>query len=1203
MLNRFRRMFRSCGASSCVAALLALCCVHTAMAAVPAAVSNQTTKYATGMKAPAKVAVDGSGNVFVVDNGAGSLLEIPAGTTTPITVLTGLGGPYGVAVDSSGDVIVGASYNGHVYFLANQNGTLCTTCGANSGPLDLTSAYGFGGLDGYYAAPSDVAVDQNGVVYIAVSYCSSCSGKYDIFTVQTQGPATTPASIAVKGSAALFISGLAAYPLNMAVDAFGHLYWADGTNVYGVSTTSGVNPTPTVVTTGFTKPYGATTDAGGNLYITDYGTHLLTIVPREGTALAATDKYVAGNITNLQYGVGLDVAGNVYYGDGYATGSVNKTVLGAASLGSSNVGTASANATLSYYFNSAVTATSIVAYQGNSVSTAFKITGGTCAALIPYVAGQTCTVQASFTPASTGARSGSIVFLTGTKPVNTSYLGGIGVGAAMTVDPGTQTALTGQTAWVSPSAVAIGPAGNYYVADAGSNVVQVISAAGTATATIGSGLNAPGGVAADGAGNVFIADTKNNRVVEVPNEGGTLNTSDQTVIPTTGLSAPIGIAVDTLGGLYVADSGNARVVHLTSFAGTAVAVQTVVASGLKTPVAVALDGAGDLYVADKGANLILKVNPVSSVATAVLSGSSVNAPVGVAVGASGGLYVVNSGNNSVLRIPSVSGVPSPTGQLALGTGLVAPSGIAVTGSGNVAITDSTGKNAYMLQRTAGTLNFGKVNYQASSTVQAITLSSAGNAALGLGTPVFTVSGANQSSFTVTSASTNGCTSGESLAVGVSCALAATFSPVVTSGTLTENVALNSNGVNATSFSSTLIGTATNLSPTTTTVAQVSPTGNPAFGQAITISATVVSLRAGFTPTQNVTFSVDGAAVQTVALTTSSPYTASYTIPSLSLSAGPHTVTATYNGDTNNATSASNTLNITINQEASTTALSVYPFVSQPAGSKFTFTVQVSPTTVGTPTGSVILVAAGTTTMLQKTTISSSGAATFSIVAQSGGQYQVIYAGDTNFVGSTSNTIGIIVGPPMYTLSFSGTNINVPQGGSAALAVTVTSISGYTGSVAVGSINLTTGVSTPPCVGLPAYATCSFAPGVVSFATSTYPAANGTGVITLTINTNVPPVVPFPLAGFISWPAGIAVLLAAMLMGKRRTLMPARLLIAFAGFGMLMLSLSGCGSNTAYVTPKGTSTVMVNFTGSPVTGTPTTANPDINQTVAIQLTVQ
>jgi hypothetical protein len=82
-----------------------------------------------------------------------------------------------------------------------------------------------------------------------------------------------------------------------------------------------------------------------------------------------------------------------------------------------------------------------------------------------------------------------------------------------------------------------------------------------------------------------------------------------------------------------------------------------------------------------------------------------------------------------------------------------------------------------------------------------------------------------------------------------------------------------------------------------------------------------------------------------------------------------------------------------------------------------------------------------------------------------------------------------------------------------------------------------------------------------------------------------------------------VLLAAMLMGKRRTLMPARLLIAFAGFGMLMLSLSGCGSNTAYVTPKGTSTVMVNFTGSPVTGTPTTANPDINQTVAIQLTVQ
>jgi len=1219
MLNRFiKPTGLSGGAIVWSCAVLVLAAAPRMMASVPSAVASSQIQYVTGMTDPTKVVVDGSGNIFVTDNGAGTLYEIPAGTTTLKTILTGLGGPHGLAVDSFGDVFVSSGYNGNVWFIPNLNGTLNV-----SAKIDLSSAYGFGGLDGYYSSFSDIAVDASGNAYLSVNYCGSCSSSESaIFVVKTSGPTTTAATIGTAGSAKVFLASLPGgkYAINMAVDTSGHLYYADGANVYVASTTSGT-PTPVTIGSGFVSPQGVTVNSTGDLFVSDNSTQLLSIIPNESGALNPADQYGLCQPVNIEYGVGFDAAGNIYSGDGYATGSVWKTTLGAVSLGSSAVGTTSANATMSFVFNTAQTPASIAVVQGTGSASEFvNIFGGSCSGGAAYAVGKTCTVQVTMTPASTGLRTGAVVLLSAAnKAIATAYLSGTGTGAGLTVDPGVQTALTAKSAWQAPSAVALDASGNVYVADSLANAVQVISAAGTAT--IGSGLSAPSGVAVDAAGNVFIADTGHNRIVEVPNENGTLNTADQVAVVSSGLSSPLGIAVGPTGAVYVADSGNARVLALQTYAGAGLVRQSTIGSGFQNPVGVATDSAGNVYVVDKKANQISVVSASTGVQSTALTG--LNAPTNISIDASGSAYVVNSGSKSLLRIANVSGSLNATTQLTLGTGLVTPTGVAVNGAGNVAISDSGAPGAFTLVRTTGAMSFGSVNEGLSSSAQTLTLTSAGTATATLGATAYTASG-NTSSFTVTAAAINGCANGASLTVGATCGYSAVFTPVAT-GSLSEKLTFSSNAVNAGSVSAVLSGTGTNLSPTTTTLVQVSPAppANPAYGQAVTVSATVVSTKAGFTPTGKVTFSVDGIAQNPVVLSTASPYTAAITLPALSLTAGTHVINASYGGDANNASSSATTALIVIIAKAtSTTAASVYigtnpntPTIAQVPGSPFTFVVYTASTTQGTPTGTVNLELAGTTTVVASATLGTATPVTcpsgfvcaaISYAPPATGQYQVAYAGDVNFAGSTSQAVTVSVRNQGYDLSMSNSTPTVPAGQSLSIPITVTSVSGYGGSVTVGALNLATNAATNACSALPAYMTCTFSPGVVSLSGGLYPASNEVQTMMLTLNTDVPPAEPFPYPAIL-WPGGLGSFAALALARKRRRAAGGwRLMALVAGavFSSLALGLGGCGSGTTtYTTPKGTTSMTLTLSGTPVTGAATVSNPNITNTITFQLTVQ
>src|ERR1700677_3245304 len=67
--------------------------------------------------APASVAVDGHGNLYVADGGTNQVLEMsPEGTgfSAPVTILSGLSTPGGVATDWNGNIFVSDTGNGRI---------------------------------------------------------------------------------------------------------------------------------------------------------------------------------------------------------------------------------------------------------------------------------------------------------------------------------------------------------------------------------------------------------------------------------------------------------------------------------------------------------------------------------------------------------------------------------------------------------------------------------------------------------------------------------------------------------------------------------------------------------------------------------------------------------------------------------------------------------------------------------------------------------------------------------------------------------------------------------------------------------------------------------------------------------------------------------------------------------------------------------
>jgi hypothetical protein len=204
---------------------------------------------------------------------------------------------------------------------------------------------------------------------------------------------------------------------------------------------------------------------------------------------------------------------------------------------------------------------------------------------------------------------------------------------------------------------------------------------------------------------------------------------------------------------------------------------------------------------------------------------------------------------------------------------------------------------------------------------------------------------------------------------------------------------NGDGNNATSTSNTVTQVVNKATSSTTLVSSVNPS---TFGQNVTFTATVT----GQSPTGTVTFNDGATAIcSNVALSSGS---AGCSLSTLSVAS--HSITATYNGDGNNAGSTSNTVTQVVNKATSSTALvsSVNPSTF---GQNVTFTATV---TGQSPTGTVTFNDGATAICTNVALSSGSAGCSTSTLSVSSHAITATYNGDGNNAASTSNTVTQIV---------------------------------------------------------------------------------------------------------------------------------------------------------------------------------------------------
>jgi len=472
---------------------------------------------------PSDVALDSSGNIYIADTNNARIRQI--NTSLVINTYAGSGsigwaGDGGAATSTtvamSAPVSLALDGSGNLYFV--DNGTSRIRKVDTKGILTTIAGNGTAGFTGDGAAatsaemnfPTGLALDSGGNLYIADFQ------NLRVRKINTSGTINTVAGngvLSYSGDGGPALSAQMNSPRGVAVDSAGNLYIADTNNNVirkvasnGIVTTFAGNATAggngdgsTATGAQLNGPLGLAVDAGGNLYIADTQNSRIRKVSAGGTIST-----VAGNGTpgyggdgsaataallNFPTAVALDSAGNLYIADlnnnrirMVSPGGTITTVAGNGSSGYVGDGAAAVNARL-------------FTPQGVAVDAAGNL----------YIADTGNWAVRLVTPGgtiSTIAGNGTAGYAGDGGPAALAHLAG-------------------------PNAISVDAAGNLYIADGGARVREIVGQTGIIYTIAGNGttgysgdgglgvnaqLNAPVAIAVDRSGNLYLADSANNAV-------------------------------------------------------------------------------------------------------------------------------------------------------------------------------------------------------------------------------------------------------------------------------------------------------------------------------------------------------------------------------------------------------------------------------------------------------------------------------------------------------------------------------------------------------------------------------------------------------------------------------------------------------------------------------------------------------------------
>ncbi len=995
--------------------------------------AGMTIPASQGLQAPAGLAVDVIGDLFIADSGHNCVRELPAGSVgsralqnvvdtctnstiasvspTPTALLLDAANNLGIAIADTTDGI--SQVIQHTQSAAPTS--VCLLAGLPSAAVP-TSCTGISGGLVPLSNPAGLAVDPVGNRFIADT------GNACIREISTSGAVSTflghcPSDVAPTTPIPNFS------PAGILFGSEGYLYISNAANATVLQYRG--NGSSLLIHAGVVNGQGT---------------------PYSGVqeGIAATDVFL-----NNPLGLSVDSIGNVYVAD-TGNGIVRQLALGTLFPPTvlHNSGTPQ---TLQFEIDQAVnlvvtTAPEFPIFSGNN----------TCVGrLNPSQTAKptTCKVTISFTPTAPGQRRSPLTLTDSSTATPTVYRfgsSGVGLGANALFTPGQ--IHTVASPLQAPTSVAVSTTGDVYFSQEGTGpgagTIQMVPA-GSQTPKVlvpaGGLLQAPAGLGLDSAQNLYVADSVANAIFSVDANGVVKSVA-------TGLNDPIAVVVDLHGNLLVAENGSGAVNVLKIYAG---GQQTIVAGqGSNTapdnvPASTARftqlgglyqDANGALYVSDQGALRVYNIdlfgtihfyagngtttttNPLVATQTALLGPAGITGDAAndifIADGSGNRIEVVFGGANQnpgILQLAGtgVAGSSGDNGPANLAQ-LTNPTSVGLDGLDNLYVIDSGNASLREINYQNPTLPFGVVPVGQTAGPQTTTLWDSGNQDL---TPLSNFTPADQVNFAQVF---DGC--GGTLQQGSTCELSFTFTPSALGNYITT-AASNANAADIPQVI-TLVGS----TPQPPSLQAQNVTA--VYGTAYSINASITGTSPA--PTGTVMFTINGVAICPAAPLPANGAATCSPSPTLE-NVGVYTVTVSYTGD-GNYLPASTTIQLSITPAPVTVRADD---VTRPYNTP-------NPTLTGTITG----VVAGQSLVVP-------GYTTTAVLSSPPGTYPI------------SVTLPITAGPGTllsnYTITVVNGTLTIPVTGSTGSSFTAPNVTAVYGSAYVLSASIT-GSPTPAPTG-------------------------------------------------------------------------------------------------------------------------------------------